>query len=280
MSFVGYKTMVAFLVGAALAGCAGNGQGLDSNGNPVAPGGGSTTGPITADLQSIQDNVFTPICSKCHIGGGAPKGLMLDQAHAYMDLVGVASVEEPQFQRVQASDPDSSYMIMKIEGASGIQGGQMPLGETPLPQTTINMIRQWVTNGAQPAAAAAAVKAAIRATVPPGFSVMATSPDNDTTVPLAPPQVVVGFTDSLDPNLLSNSTVTLESNSDASGSAATALPVKLSIAPGNPTALLISPLSPLANGSYRVTLHGSLADMNAQALGSDYSFTFTVDAPQ
>jgi len=32
--------------------------------------------------------------------------------------------------------------------------------------------------------------------------------------------------------------------------------------------------------SYRVTLQGSLANMNAQALGTDHSFTFTVDVLQ
>ena len=34
------------------------------------------------------------------------------------------------------------------------------------------------------------------------------------------------------------------------------------------------------NGTYRVTLHGPLANVNAQALGADVSFTFTVDALQ
>jgi hypothetical protein len=279
MSSAGYKTIVACLVAAVAAGCAGNGQGLDSSGNPIGSGG-DDSGPLTADLQSIQDHVFTPICSKCHIGAGAPRGLQLDSAHAFMDLVGVASVEVPSLQRVKASDPDSSYMIQKIEGASGIQGGQMPLGEQPLDQTTINMIRQWVTNGAPPSPTTA-VANAVKASVRTQFGVMATSPDNDTTVPMAPPQIVVGFTDSIDPNLLSNSTITVQINGPAvAGTTPAALPVKLAVSPGNPTALLISPLTPLANGSYRVTLQGSLADMNAQALGSDYSFTFTVDAPQ
>ena len=63
------------------AGCAGNGEGLDQNGQPLASGG-TSTGPITADFQSIQDNVFTPICSKCHIGAGAPLGLQLDAEHS------------------------------------------------------------------------------------------------------------------------------------------------------------------------------------------------------
>ena len=50
--------------------------------------------------------------------------------------------------------------------------------------------------------------------------------------------------------------------------------------PEHPAALVIEPQIPLGNGTYRVTLHGPLANMNAQALGADVSFTFTVDALQ
>jgi hypothetical protein len=54
-----------------LAGCAGSGNGLDANGNPIIPGS-SAPATLTADFQSIQDNIFTPICTKCHIGADAP----------------------------------------------------------------------------------------------------------------------------------------------------------------------------------------------------------------
>ncbi len=37
-------------------------------------GSGNGGGGLTADFQSIQDNVFTPICTKCHQGAGAPEG--------------------------------------------------------------------------------------------------------------------------------------------------------------------------------------------------------------
>src|SRR5882757_10044630 len=161
MSSPRYKTMVALLAAAGLYGCAGNGNGLDSNGNPLTPGSGGSGG-LTADFQSIQDNVFTPICTKCHIGASAPQGLQLDAAHSYNLLVGVPSAEDPSLLRVKPSDPDNSYMVQKIEGAPGIQGGQMPLGETPLPQATIATIRQWITNGAPNAPAAAASAFAIQ----------------------------------------------------------------------------------------------------------------------
>src|SRR5215475_757058 len=117
MSSAGYKlkTTIAALVASALSGCAGNGNGLDANGNPVGPGGGGST-PLTADFASIQANVFTPICTKCHIGASAPEGLQLDADHSYALLVGVASNEQPLVKRVEAGDPDSSYIIRKLQG--------------------------------------------------------------------------------------------------------------------------------------------------------------------
>src|SRR5277367_3174298 len=117
---MGRFTWAALGVLAGAVGCAGNGDGLDQNGQPITPGGGGSTGPITATFQSIQENVFTPICSKCHIGASAPEGLQLDASHSYNSLVGVPSVEDPSLLRVKPGDPDDSYMVHKIEGAPGI----------------------------------------------------------------------------------------------------------------------------------------------------------------
>ncbi len=132
----------------ALAGCAGNGQGLDINGNPVGDSGGGLPVAFEPTFTNIQQNVFTPICTACHIGPGAPQGLQLDQAHAYSLLVNVQSVERSDLLRVQPGNPDASYIILKLEGAPGIVGAQMPFGLTPLPQTTINAIREWIAQGA------------------------------------------------------------------------------------------------------------------------------------
>src|SRR5476649_43484 len=115
----------------SVAGCAGNGEGLNQKGEPIGSSSGGSSGTITADFQSIQDNVFTPICSKCHIGASAPEGLQLDAGHSYNLLVGVPSSEQPNLLRVKPGDPDDSYVVHKIEGQPGISGGQMPLGETP-----------------------------------------------------------------------------------------------------------------------------------------------------
>lgn len=270
MSLARYKriapTLGALLAAAVLPGCAGNGKGLDANGNPTSGGGGST--PLTADFQSIQVNVFSAICIRCHIGGSAPQGLQLDADHSYAMLVGVPSNEQPNILRVAAGDPDSSYIIRKLEGAAGISGERMPLGGPYLDQATIDVIRQWITNGAAKAAAAS-VQATAKAIQ--RFEVATTSPDNGATVSMQLPRIVVQFNGDIDSNLLNNTTISV------TGFDGTSLPFVTTLPAGNPSAILITPRTPLTNGTYVVTLRGSLANMDAQALGNDYSFTFTVD---
>jgi methionine-rich copper-binding protein CopC len=260
------------------AGCAGNGEGLDQNGQPIGSGG-SSTGPITADFQSIQDNVFTPICAKCHIGGGAPEGLQLDAAHSYNLLVGVPSQEQPNLLRVKPGDPDDSYMVHKIEGLPGIDGGQMPLGLKPLPQADMDAIRQWITNGAPnaPAAAASAKE----------FAVQATSPQDKTSVTAPPARIVVSFTQEVDASLVNETTVTLtkvDATADATDAAADgvhSVAADVALASLNRAVLLITPRAALEPGVYRVTLRGTgggaLANMDSAILGQDDSFEFTVE---
>jgi hypothetical protein len=266
------KVWAALLLAGSAAGCAGNGQGLDQNGQPISDGG-SSGGPVTADFQSIQDNVFTPICSKCHIGGGAPEGLQLDAAHSYNLLVGVPSAEQPALLRVKPGDPDDSYMVRKIEGLSSISGAQMPFMEKPLPQATIDAIRQWITNGAPNAPAAAVAQA---------FAVQGTAPVDEAAVAAPIGQIVVAFTREADASLINDTTVQLE-RIDAGAQAAEpkAVPFAAAIAASNSSVLLITPRAPLDAGVYRVTLRGTgggaWADMTAATLGADTSFKFTVE---
>jgi hypothetical protein len=265
-----------------IAGCAGNGDGLDQNGMPILAGS-TGTGPITPDLQSIEDHVFTPICSKCHIGASAPEGLQLDAAHAYNALVGVPSVEEPGLLRVHPGNPDESYMVEKIEGAPGIEGGQMPLGETPLPQATIDAVRQWITNGAPNVPAAAAAAAA------PVFAVQDTVPGDKSTVMAPVSRIVVAFSREVDASLVNDTTLTLERMGDADLDPEIAAMVErgarvaiaATLAAHNPAVLLITPQAALQAGVYRLTVRGTgggaMADLGARTLGADRSFVFTVE---
>ena len=102
-------------------------------------------------LDEIQASVFTPVCSSCHTGPMSdtlPGGMDLTNADAsFANLVGVPSVQVPELSRVEAGDPDNSYLIHKLEGTAS-EGAQMPFGGTPLDQAVIDDIRQWITDGA------------------------------------------------------------------------------------------------------------------------------------
>ena len=105
-------------------------------------------------LDSIQQNVFTPTCATagCHTGPAGPMlpaGMDLSSADAsFANLVGVESLEVAGTPRVAPNDADASYLVMKLEGAAGIAGEQMPFGGPYLDQATIDVIRAWIDAGA------------------------------------------------------------------------------------------------------------------------------------
>src|ERR1700683_4848970 len=186
-----------------LCACSGSRAGPDSSGQPLAGSSFGPTIPLSADFDAIQANVFTPICSVCHVGATAPQGLMLDAAHSYNLLVGVPSTEVPSILRVAPGDPDNSYIIQKLEGHAAV-GGQMPLGETPLPATTIAFIAQWITDGAPAGTSATAMAMAT------GFRAASVAPENGDVLAVAPAQMVVGFTRELDATRADAAAVRLE----------------------------------------------------------------------
>ena len=233
-----------------LCACSGSGVGLDSNGQPLSGSSSGGTVPLAATFEAIQANVFTPICSVCHIGATAPQGLMLDAAHSYNLLVGVPSTEVPSILRVKPGDPTNSYIIQKLEGHAAV-GGQMPLGETPLPATTIAFIAQWITDGAAAGTSATAVAMATT------FRVASVAPENDDVVAVAPAQIVIGFTRELDATRADAAAVRLERIDGAGETASiTAVAIEPSVPAANPRALLLTPRAPLAAGQYRIVLSG------------------------
>jgi hypothetical protein len=268
---------LALLASLACAGCAGNGAGLDQNGQPIGSEGSGSNEPLSADLQSIQDNVFTPICTRCHIGASAPEGLRLDAADSYSLLVGVPSAEVPSLLRVMPGDPDESYLVLKLQGSPGIVGGQMPLGGPYLPQATIDAIRQWITDGA---ANAAAMQTASRLEEGAAFAITRTAPLDGARVPAPVRQIIVAFNHEIDASLVYGANITLEriGRSDPQSP----LPLHAMLATGNPTVIIIQPRVALGPGSYRVSVRGTgggaLADVNATTLEADQAFAFAVDA--
>ena len=122
----------------------------------------STLAGPTPDLQptftSVQAQIFETTdvagrqaCVSCHTNvGHAPSGgLNLTHDVAYDQIVNVPSKERPASMYVVPGDPDSSYLVHKVEGLPDIIGRRMPFSGPPyLTDGQILILKRWITTGA------------------------------------------------------------------------------------------------------------------------------------
>ncbi len=116
---------------------------------PTAPGGGGDPIDPTATFTRVQNEVFTPTCTKlgCHDLLGRQEDQVLTAAQSYNQTVNHPSVEMPSLSRVTPLDPANSYLYRKITGA-GITGDRMPQGGPFLSDAQIKLVRDWIRRGA------------------------------------------------------------------------------------------------------------------------------------
>jgi hypothetical protein len=264
----------------ALSACAGNGDGLNENGRPLEEDDSAGLQPT---FQSIQDQVFTPVCTGCHAGAAAPVGLRLDAGASYALLVNASSVEVPALRRVQPGNPDASYLIQKLEGIAAV-GSRMPLNAPPLPQATIDVIRQWIANGATNSPTASTTEHA---------QLTAVSPMSDSALPASARDIVITSDLELDTSLLQAGLVQLRASGgdgEFESGNESLVPVDVTIRSQQPTVLAITPrIAALPADSYELRVSGSdpvaLADFHARAIdgnddgapGGDFVLRFTVE---
>ena len=129
---------LAVLTGVA---CAGDGTGLELEDQMT----------LSGEVQPI----FTNSCaiSGCHTGANAQRGLNLSVGQTYANVLNVPSRELSTMNLVTPGEPDNSYLVHKVQGTHlgvGGSGFQMPIGRSPLTQTEIDLIRAWITAGANP----------------------------------------------------------------------------------------------------------------------------------
>lgn len=163
------KLFVLLLVIAGLTACgAGSGEGLNEQGLPITDDNGGnqpdTPSGNEITLTQLQQNIFGAICTNCHTGATAPRGLRLDsEENSYAFLVSHSADEIPTLMRVNPGKPDESYLIKKLEGAADIVGARMPLGGPYLSQEQIDQVRSWIANGAPRTGTGAATTKVARA---------------------------------------------------------------------------------------------------------------------
>ncbi len=101
-----------------------------------------------ADVEPI----FVKECGDCHGGQRPKKGLDLSADKGYANLVGKKSAQVPELLLVAPGDPDNSYLWHKLQHTAK-EGKGMPRGifsSKKLPEKELQVIREWIEQGAQP----------------------------------------------------------------------------------------------------------------------------------
>jgi len=267
-NFMGRQGFFLVPVFLALAGCAGNGEGLDQNGRPISGGP-----PPNSDFAEIQATIFTPICTNCHIGANAPQGLRLDEANSYAMLVNVASGEVPSLLRVNPGNPDTSYLVQKLQGNNAV-GGRMPFGGPYLPQDRIDLVRRWIAAGA-PASVSPPNQLTVASTIPGSAEVAAAGTSKLTVI----------FAGDVDASLATRETFGLRNGFDE------LVPLAgVRVPAGRPNVVELTLAQPLPQGTYQLEVRAdgpvALADNAGHVLdgdadgkpGGDFLMSFDVSA--
>jgi hypothetical protein len=217
-----------------LMGCSGGGSGMSMGSMPTTP----PAMTLTADFDSIQANIFTPICAGCHSGPNPAANLSLDAAHSYNDLVNVPSTEEPTLDRVKPGDPTDSFLAIHLEQ----DGDGAPASDIPL-------VIQWIMDGAQPGNSVMPMEVE--------FKVSAVEPDLGDALHASPARIIIGFTQELDTAGIVPGAVRLErsdDNADSPLAMTITVPTSVSIPAHNARALILTPAAALPAGQYQVVL--------------------------
>lgn len=145
MTRTGYGLAAAVMIIVMTAGCD---ESLKKFAGPT-PDLEPTFSAIQRDIFNATDSAGRRACTGCHNATGARfNGMNLTGDTAYAAIVNVASVGKPSAIRVVPGNPDASYLLQKIEGASGIVGVRMPQTPPYLTSNQIAIIRRWIELGA------------------------------------------------------------------------------------------------------------------------------------
>lgn len=98
---------------------------------------------LSVTFDEIQAEIFTPTCavSGCHANAQTP---ILSEGQSYANIVNVPSTQGLDY--VEPGNPDQSYIVKKVEG-TGV-GVRMPFGQPALSASKIQLLRDWIEQGA------------------------------------------------------------------------------------------------------------------------------------
>ena len=81
-------------------------------------------------------------CAGCHTGQRPPAGLSLI-ASKIAAAFNAPSAEKPALKLIDTANPEASYLLKKIQGASDITGSRMPRGKH-MAEADIEALKAWI----------------------------------------------------------------------------------------------------------------------------------------
>jgi hypothetical protein len=105
-------------------------------------------------LADVQSQVFTPNCLTpfCHTASAQAGGLVLENGASAAALVNVPAVNFDAMNngllRVAPGNPEASFLYIKLTAPTLPQGSRMPMGQPPLADNLIALVRAWIEQGA------------------------------------------------------------------------------------------------------------------------------------
>ena len=112
---------------------------------------GGTADAAEADSirSALQDKVTVILqrscaTSGCHSGKKAKAGLGLEPDKMNEALIDKPSRQKGSFKLVDTSNPEKSYLLMKINGEKGISGHKMPIWGKELTKKELETISEWI----------------------------------------------------------------------------------------------------------------------------------------
>ena len=127
--------------------------GTGDTGGGDTGGGGTSPSEIIPTWYGVQANILEQFCTLCHSGSNPPMGLSWDVGQFDTIVTDrLMSSGIPSMAIVQPGDPAASYVLWKMngQGPNGevIEGVRMPATGIPLDQALIDVIEQWILDGA------------------------------------------------------------------------------------------------------------------------------------
>jgi hypothetical protein len=115
------------------------------------------TPSLEPTFSSIQTQIFETTdaagrkaCITCHtnVGRNPAGGMNLTHDVAYDQIVNAASSRKAGAIRVIPGDPENSYIVRKLVGASDIAGNRMPTNGPYLTDGQVLILKRWIAIGA------------------------------------------------------------------------------------------------------------------------------------